>query len=63
MFVMLKSGVMLTIHYNLVTYTRVIKVNLIIINNIDQKFKKKKEILNITLPWMSDTEEEVRRYV
>lgn len=41
MFVMLKSGVMLTIHYNLVTYTRVIKVNLIIINNIDQKFKKK----------------------
>lgn len=62
MFVMLKSGVMLTIHYNLVTYTRVIKVNLIIINNIDQKFKKK-EILNITLPWMSDTEEEVRRYV
>lgn len=63
MFVMLKSGVMLTIHYNLVTYTRVIKVNLIIINNIDQKLKKKKEILNITLPWMSDTEEEVRRYV
>lgn len=42
MFVMLKSGVMLTIHYNLVTYTRVIKVNLIIINNIDQKFKKKR---------------------